>query len=265
MVLTFNEAPNIGRVLDKLDWAGRILVVESGSTDGTADIVRRYPRAELITRPFDGAAAQCNFGLEHVRTDWVLSLDADYVLGDDLIRELHEREDSAIVAGYRASFVYQIHGQSLRGSLYPPRTVLYRTKASRYVDEGHTQRIVVSGEIGALRGVIFHDDRKPLSRWLTSQQRYARLEAEHLLTTPPARLSRTARFRKMALPAPFLVLAYVLIVKRCILEGRFGWFYALQRLLAETIVALELIEQRRAGLPAATRKFPASPHADPRY
>jgi hypothetical protein len=85
------------------------------------------------------------------------------------------------MAGYRASFVYRNHGRPLRGTLYPPRIVLYRVKNARYANEGHGHTVTVSGDVGALSGVIYHDDRKPLSRWLASQQSYARLEVDYLL------------------------------------------------------------------------------------
>src|SRR6516165_2599530 len=82
ILITFNEAPNIARTLDKLTWARRIVLVDSGSTDGTLEILARYPRIALFSRAFDNFADQCNFGLAQVQTKWALSLDADYELSD---------------------------------------------------------------------------------------------------------------------------------------------------------------------------------------
>ena len=58
-------------------------------------------------------------------------------------------------------------------------------------------------------------------------------------------LSQTDRIRLRAWPAPILVLLYVLLVKGCILDGWPGWFYALQRMLAEIMIALEIIDRKR--------------------
>jgi glycosyltransferase involved in cell wall biosynthesis len=244
LLITFDEAPNIARTLDKLTWARRIVVVDSGSSDGTLEILARYPQVALFKRAFDSFADQCNFGLAQVQTEWVLSMDADYEMSDRLVEELSSLREMQGVVGYRASFVYRIHGQPLRGTLYPPRVVLYRVKNARYANEGHGHRVVVSGDVRALMGVIYHDDRKPLSRWLASQQNYARLEADYLLKADMGALSVSDRLRRMAWPAPILVFFYVFLVKGCLFNGWPGWFYTLQRVLAECMIALELINRR---------------------
>lgn len=244
LLITLDEAPNIARTLDMLSWARRIVVVDSGSVDGTLEILAQYPQVDRFDRPFDSFAGQCNYGLAQIRTEWVLSLDADYELSEELVRELSNLRQLESVAGFRASFVYRINGRALRGNLYPPRIVLHRVGGAHYQNVGHGHQVVISGEVRALIGVIYHDDRKPLSRWLVSQQRYAQLEADYLLNAAPQSLSTSARIRRMAWPAPVLVFLYALIVKRCLLDGWRGWYYALQRLLAETLIALEIIDQR---------------------
>jgi len=247
LIITLDEAPNIGRTLDKLIWASRIVVVDSGSTDGTLDLLRAYPQVEVIQHPFADFATQCNFGLTQVATPWVLSLDADYELSDALVDELRSLEPPPATAGYRARFVYRVHGRPLRGTLYPPRTVLYRKDKAVYRNEGHGHRVMVQGEVCALAGVVYHDDRKPLARWLASQQRYAREEARYLVETPVATLPRGDRIRRMGWPAPIGVFLYTLLAKGCLLDGWAGWCYALQRLVAETLIALEIVDRRLRG------------------
>lgn len=244
LLITFNEIQNIARTVGRLDWARRIVVIDSGSTDGTLEFLARDPRIEVHHRAFDSFAQQCNFGLAQVRTEWVLSLDADYELSDEFNTELGRLRPGAEDAGFRARFVYRIYGRPLRGTLYPPRTVLYRVRDARYENEGHGHRIKVAGNVSALDGVIFHDDRKPLARWLKSQLKYASIEAAHLLEAEPAALSFADRIRRQGWLAPFLVVAYVLIVKRTLFDGRAGWFYAFQRLSAEVLLALELLDRR---------------------
>jgi glycosyltransferase involved in cell wall biosynthesis len=247
LLITFNEIQNIARIVGRLDWARRIVVIDSGSTDGTLEFLARDPRIEVHHRAFDSFAQQCNFGLAQIRTEWVLSLDADYELSDEINTELGRLQPGAGDAGFRASFVYRIYGRPLRGTLYPPRTVLYRVAGARYENEGHGHRIRLPGNVSALNGVIYHDDRKPLARWLNSQLKYASIEAAHLLEAAPAELSFSDRIRRRGWLAPFLVVAYVLFVKRALFDGRAGWFYAFQRLSAEVLLALELLDRRLSG------------------
>ena len=253
LIITYNEAPNIARTLDKLSWARRIVVIDSGSTDATIEIVHRFPQAEVLYRAFDNFANQCKFGLTQIRTPWVLSLDADYELSDSLVAELSTLEGDAAISGYRVRFVYCVYGRPLRGSLYPPRTVLYRTDRGHYRNEGHGHRIQVSGTVRPLAGVIFHDDRKSFSRWLASQQRYAKQEADYLLGSSPGELRAADRMRLVVWAAPIAVPIYTLVIKRCALDGWPGWFYMLQRVLAEILIALEILDRRlRSRLGAQT-------------
>ena len=244
MVITYNEAMNIGRTLEKLRWASNVVVVDSGSDDGTLATLRSYPNVHIVHQSFTDFASQCNLGLRHIRSPWVLSLDADYELSDALIAELRSLQPGEGIAAYRARFIYRIHGRPLRGTLYPPRVVLYRTNCAVYRNEGHGHRVQVSGQVSSLAAPIYHDDRKSLTRWFKSQQVYARTDAEHLLTCNPATLSLADRIRLAAWPAPFAILFYTLFFKGCVLDGWAGWFYALQRLLAETLLALEIIDRR---------------------
>ena len=256
MILTYNEEANIARTLDALGWVGEILIVDSGSTDATLDIVRRYPRARVVTRAFDSFAEQCNYGLSRITTAWILSLDADYELSEALGREICSLAPAADVAGYRASFVYRIFGRPLSGALYPARTVLYRRDGAAYRNEGHGHRVTVVGNVHALAASIYHDDRKPLARWFASQAGYAGREADYLLAKPVAELGRTDRVRRMGWPAPALVFIYTLVWKRCLLDGWAGWYYALQRTLAETMIALALIDRRLRSCPRRAASGP---------
>jgi glycosyltransferase involved in cell wall biosynthesis len=246
LILTYNEAPNIERTLKAVNWAKQILVVDSFSADATLEIVRRFPQVRVIQRRFDTFAGQCNFGLQHVATPWVLSLDADYVVSDALVDEIAALPDDR-AAGYRASFRYCIAGRPLRSSLYPPRAVLYRRDSARYVDEGHGHRVQIDGPIRDLRAVIHHDDRKPFSRWLSEQNKYMRIESRHLVDADSRCLTLQDRLRRWVVFAPLAVLVYTLILKGLVLDGWPGWAYAAQRTLAEILLSARIAEARIRG------------------
>jgi glycosyltransferase involved in cell wall biosynthesis len=248
LIITYNEAPNIDRTLSKLQWAHRIVIVDSGSNDGTQRIVGQHRNAHIVHHPFDSFDAQCNFGLGHSMLDseWVLSLDADYVLSDALVEELGRLRPPADIAGYRARFEYAIFGQTIRGGVYPPVVVLFRKKGARYVADGHAHRVLVDGGVGELSGCIYHDDRKPLSRWLDSQRSYARHEADHIARSSGA-MRWQDRIRTLIGVAPVFMFVYVYLIRGAILDGRQGLYYALQRAYAELLLSIELLDRRLRG------------------
>ena len=244
LIITYNEAVNIRRTLGKLSWARRIVVIDSGSTDETLKILRTYSRVEVLQHRFIDFASQCNFGITEITTPWILSLDADYELSDELVNELQLLTPAEETAGYQAHFIYRIYGRPLRGSLLPPRIVLYRKEHAVYRNEGHGHRVSISGTVLPLASPIYHDDRKSIAHWFASQLRYAHVEAEYLLSSDRTALGVSDRIRLAAWPAPLAVVVYTLFVKGCLLDGWPGWSYALQRMLAEIMIALEIIDQR---------------------
>ena len=251
LILTYNESPNIDRVLQRLTWAKRIVVIDSFSTDNTIDILKSYPQVEVFQRSFDSHPNQWNYGLDQVQTEWVLSLDADYVLSDELIQEIQEIPINTTTNGFFIPFKYCVFGRPLRGTLLPPRQALFRRNEATYIDDGHTQLLEVEGESRHLSAPIYHDDRKPLSRWLWAQDRYMVLEVRKLMSTPDEALSLGDRIRKTKILAPFVILIYCLILKGAILDGWAGWYYAFQRVLAEMLLSIHLIqaEQRSHSIP----------------
>jgi glycosyltransferase involved in cell wall biosynthesis len=242
LILSYNEAPNLDRTLQSLTWAKQIVVVDSFSSDDTLKILHTYPQITVFQRFFDSFATQCNYGLEQIKTEWVLSLDADYVLTQVLIDEIKTLDSATCADGYTARFKYCVFGHPLRGTLLPPRQVLYKRAKAIYKDDGHAHRVFVEGETGHLGGYIYHDDRKSLSRWLWAQDRYMIIEAQKLLETPSSELSFGDRLRQKKLLAPFIILIYCLILKGGLFDGWAGCYYAFQRMLAEILLAIRLME-----------------------
>lgn len=247
VVLTFNEAPNIERTLAKLSWLREVVVVDSLSTDDTVAIASRFPNVRVVTRAFTTHAEQWNYALEHtgIAAEWILALDADYVLTNALVGELQSLQPGAI-NGFEASFEYCVDGRPLRCGVYPPVTVLYRRTAGRYEQDGHTQRLRLTGPAGRLRERIRHDDRKSIAHWLAAQARYMKLEADKL-----AGPSRDGAFadavRRWLIIAPPAMFLYSYVVRGGVLDGRAGLFYALQRTVSELILSLYLVRRKLDG------------------
>jgi hypothetical protein len=249
VLLTYNEAPNIGRTLAQLNWAKDIVILDSHSTDETKAIAQRNPRVRWFERAFDTHADQWEFAVRqtNVRTGWVLALDADYVLTDGLVAELAALRVREDVAAYEVRFRYCSLGRPLRGSLYPPVKALFRLALAFYAQDGHAQRLITHGRVEMLKHRILHDDRKSLTRWLASQRKYALLEAEKLAQTPLSALSFPDKIRSVPFLSAAPVFAHSMVLKGCALDGVPGAFYAAQRVAAEIIVSAALVERYFKG------------------
>jgi glycosyltransferase involved in cell wall biosynthesis len=243
VIITFNEAPNIGRTLDGLTWANQVIIVDSFSDDETLEIAARYPNVTVHQRRFDNPANQFNHAMQDmgVTSEWIFAIDADYVVTEAFVQELTQLNPGSEISGYECFFDYCVMGRPLRSGIYPPRISLFRRTRGTYWQDAHTQRLKISGEIKPLTSKILHDDRKSLDRWFDSQLGYARREARKLLKSSGANLGFTNRVRNLRFVAPLLVTAHCLIVRRGLLDGRRGIFYAFQRGFAELLLALHLI------------------------
>ncbi len=246
VVLTWEEEANLSRTLTMLGGVKRVVVMDSGSRDGTRAVAQGFPSVEFVVRPFDTFERQWNHALSLVQTEWVLALDADYVLSPELRMELESLDPPSDCAGYQAGFEYWLWGKPLRGSLYPPKVVLFRKDAGVFEQDGHAYRLRLEGRQGVLSGRVRHDDRKPLERWWKAQWRYAGEEAAKLDAADWRDLSWADRVRCLGFLAPWLVFAYTLLGKGMVFGGGAGWGYVLQRTLAEFVLALRLAERRAA-------------------
>jgi glycosyltransferase involved in cell wall biosynthesis len=246
VILTLNEAPNIGETLSRLTWARDVVVVDSLSADDTLRIVRRFANVRVFERAFDSHHGQWRFAIEDtaVGTPWILRLDADYKVPPALVAEMETLDPNAPYDAYEVAFDYAVYGRRLRASLYPPKPILMRRGRFSIRDAGHTEAWDIRGPVGKLTARVVHDDWKPTSDWVTAQARYMRRE----LDKPPAPDGRLRDWLRRHPPLmPIVAFLYTLIGKGLILDGKAGVFYALQRAAAESVYALLLLERRLRG------------------
>jgi glycosyltransferase involved in cell wall biosynthesis len=245
VILTYNEAANIGRSLERLKWAKEVVVVDSNSTDDTLAIAARFPNVRVVQRPFDTHAQQWSFAVEQsgIRSGWVLRLDADYLLEPALHDEIAALAPAEETAAYEIAFTYCIDGRPLRASLYPALPVLFRRGHGWFVQDGHTEKLRIDGPIVKLKNRLLHDDRKSLERWLQSQSRYQAQEAEKLTSRPWSELTWPDRIRCTRFLGPIAVAVHCLFVKGLIFDGSAGLLYTAQRVTADLILSMHLLRR----------------------
>jgi glycosyltransferase involved in cell wall biosynthesis len=244
LILTYNEEPNIKRTLDSMKWASQIVVIDSYSTDETLSILAAFPNVTVVKRKFDNHTNQWNFGLEQVQTEWIFSGDGDYVITPRLLEEFKTINEDTALDGYFIPFKYCVYGKPLKGTILPPRQALFKKTKSTYIEDGHTQLLEVNGSSGKLKHHILHDDRKALSRWIWAQDRYMVIEATKLAEASSNELSVGDKIRRRIFFAPFIIFIYCLFIKGGVFDGWRGWFYAFQRMFAEVLLSLRLIEKK---------------------
>ena len=247
VVLTKDEEANLARCLEKLRWVRKVLVLDSGSRDGTERIAKSFPNVTWAVRKFDTHAKQWNHACDMAKSEWVLCLDADYILSEGVIEEISQLRPGPEVCSYTARFVYCIDGKPLRGTLYPTKPVLLRWAKCRFEDEGHTQVPRVGTKTAALSNIVYHDDRKSMARWMANQREYARREVEFLFGPRPSEgWSLADRLRRLGWLMPIIAPLFALFVKGVVLDGRAGIEYARQRFLAEKFIAEEIRRRSRS-------------------
>jgi len=260
VLLTFNEEANLQRALNGLSWAASIVIVDSGSTDGSEAIARAYPSVRWVVRPFDTHARQWTFAIHEtgIETPYVLALDADYAVTPAFTEELG-RALNADVAGGVAGFDYQIDGSSLSGSVYPAKLVVFKRDAVRISQPGHSQEFAVDGPVYQFHARLVHDDRKPLERFVASQMQYSRLELARLQRNPRDRWQDRVRASGW-MPIVAGIGAY--IRSGGPFRGRASLRYAYERAIFECLLALRVLSTRAEEDSRAPRE---SEHATDRH
>jgi len=180
IILTKNEASNLPGCLASLGWASQRVVVDSGSTDGTAEIARRLG-AEVYVNPWPGFTAQRNFALARCRQPWVLSVDADERVAPDLEEGLRVLlEGTPRYAGYRVREVNEYMGRWLRyGGIYPGEHMIFfrREGASYSSGNADVHEGVQVKRPGRLRGHLVHHAYPDLELALEKLNSYTSVEA----------------------------------------------------------------------------------------
>ncbi|UXA71436.1 glycosyltransferase family 2 protein [Xanthomonas prunicola] len=182
-IIAFNEADRLRDCLTSLTFCDEIVVVDSGSTDATADIASTHG-ARVLQRAFDGYRSQKAFCVAQASHDWVLCLDADERVSDDLRASIIAARDAgfATAAGYRFARLSDYFGRFLRhGNAYPDRVLRLfdrRRGGWRGKREIH-EAASVDGAVTTLAGDLIHYPYRSLMQQLAKTQRYAQMMAEH--------------------------------------------------------------------------------------
>jgi glycosyltransferase involved in cell wall biosynthesis len=230
-IVTLNEERNIARAIGSLYCADEVVVVDSGSTDRTREIALQLG-ARVIEEPWRGYAGQKNFAACCAANEWILSIDADEALTQELAAQIVElKKEGARFDGYSFPRLAQYLGRWIRHSgWYPDRKLrLYDRGKAEWVGEYVHESVRVNGVSGELQGDLLHYTCASLSEHLKTLDRYTSLAARELV----ARGKAVPLTRLAVDPAWTFFRTYAL--QRGFLDGRQGlaiaWMAALYTFL----------------------------------
>lgn len=189
-IITLNAAAQLEACLQSASFADEIVVVDSGSSDGTQALAERYG-ARVIQQSWLGFGPQKQFAVEAAQHDWVLCLDADErvtpALQAAIQAALEIRRNSGLTAAvthaYRFPRCNRFLGRYLKhGEGYPDWSLrLFNRRHARWSDDAVHEKVVSDGPVGVLQADLLHDSAESLSTYLTKQNRYTSLAAEMAL------------------------------------------------------------------------------------
>ncbi len=175
VIISYNEEPNLAYALQSVTgWAQQVFVVDSFSADATVAIAHQNG-AQVHQHAFETVGQQRNWALDNLPIDdgWVLFLDADEYLSEELKQEIRDvaMNSDASAAAYVTAIQFMYLGRWLRhGDLYRNVIRMVRKGCGRYIDtEAFHEKLVIDGPVGKLRSYIVHDDHHSVCHWVEKQ------------------------------------------------------------------------------------------------
>jgi glycosyltransferase involved in cell wall biosynthesis len=242
IVLTLNEEPNISFCLRNVTgWANEIIILDSYSTDSTVAIAESFG-AKVYFRIFDNYAEQRNYAINElpIANKWILFLDADEWLTEELKEEIHNTIADTVYDGFLIKRRLYFLGKWIRyGGYYPSWNLRLFRKGIATISREINEHVEIRGQLGRLKFDMIDENHKGLSFWLSKHIKYAKLEA--LQFTVPSKLKtkfwgnpnerrnwiRHKIWNKYMPPLirPFIYFFYTYFLRFGFLDGRIGFIF----------------------------------------
>ncbi len=184
VLITFNNERTVRLALESVkDWADEIVVVDSFSTDSTPEIVKEYT-ANLEQRAWPGFRDQYNYCISKARNEWVVFIDADEAISDELAAEIQQRlsADGGRYDGYIAHRRNFYLGRwIMHGGWVPDHEIrLFKKSCGGFEGDLHAN-VKVRGEVGEFRHIYEHYNYRDISEQIQTIDRYSKAAAADML------------------------------------------------------------------------------------
>ncbi len=219
VLITREAAHLLSRTLTAVSWADSILVVDSGSTDGTRELAERLGARVVLQPEWKGYGHQKSYALSLVEADWILVLDADEVVDPTLAQEIRRvTATRGEVSGYSMRRVNFFGSDRVRYGHSRPSYVdrLFQKGKGRISEHRVHERVLIEGPVERLKGELCHYTSESIAHRIRKNDEYAAVAAEDWF-----RAGRRASLVQLLFVGP-LSLLRDLILKGGMLEGKTG-------------------------------------------
>jgi glycosyltransferase involved in cell wall biosynthesis len=175
IIVAKNEAANIAECVRAARFAGEVIVLDSGSTDGTPDLARAEGAQVVVTPDWPGYGPQINRGIDMAQGEWIFSLDADERISPELAAEIGQAMARTDVNGFRVPRTSMYCGRFIRHSGWNPdytRRMVRRGKG-RFTDHFLHAHLQIEGATGTLTHRLIHYSFRTLEDVLEKVNRYS--------------------------------------------------------------------------------------------
>lgn len=270
-----NEERNLADCLRSLDWADEVFVVDSESSDATAALAQAHGATVVQFRYDGGWPKKKNWAIRNLplRNDWILIVDADERVSQELRDEISEAIQNTAIAGYYLRWKFVFLGRWMKHSWSHGWMLrLFRRGRGEYEDLGMRgeagwdnevhENILVRGETACLKHHLIHESNQSLSFWIRKQNEFSDWNAirrfrqmsspsfslRNVLSRDPARRRKALKSIYLRLPGkPLIMFLYLYLIRLGFLDGRAGLFFCALRAMHEMNISAKVFEMRNSS------------------
>ncbi len=181
IIITKNEAHHIASCLNSVAWADEVIILDSGSTDETVSICKKFT-PHVYQTDWPGFGPQKQRALEKATGDWVFSIDADEIVSQQLANEIKKAIQSTKFAGYKVPRLSTFCGKTIHHSgWWPDYTIrLFRKNSGNFSLVPVHEKVHVKGTVSKLKNPLLHNTYETLDAAINKMNHYSSLSAKML-------------------------------------------------------------------------------------
>jgi len=239
IVISYNEEKVIADCLQSLFWCDEIIVIDSYSTDNTINFAKKYTDS-VFQKKWEGYSIQKNYGMELAKNDWLLFIDSDEIVTDDLAKEISNIMTCPEYMGYYIPRKNYLLGVQLKYSgQYPQYSVrLFNRKYGKWEDREVHEQVLIKEKLGYIKNPIDHIndfEKETLYGMLLKEVRFSKLELadrkknnKNKLRFSEININMFLKHYSVSLPFQSIFkFFYIYIVKLGFLDGKIGLLWAI--------------------------------------